>query len=582
MKKFNILLLFFVILISCQSDKKENSFDFTTTFEHSEGTETATYQEVIEFYNQLAEHYRSVAIYEMGKTDSGEPLHLVTFNPDRSFESEFSSDRDKNILLINNGIHPGESDGIDASMMLFRDLAQNEIDTPKNTIIAVIPVYNIGGALNRNGYSRANQNGPIEYGFRGNARNYNLNRDFIKADTRNAQSFNEIFKTVRPQLFIDNHVSNGADYQYTLTHLFTQHDKLGGDLGNYINESLMHQLEDSLKQKDWDLTPYVNVFNRTPDRGFSQFLDNPRYSTGYTALFNTLGLMVETHMLKPYKQRVEGTYELMRSFIEIADKDASKIKEYYNKNLELYSPGDTYPIAWELDSTKTTTLNFKGYEAEMIPSQVTGMSRLKYDTTKPYNRPVTYYNHYKQKKTVTIPEYYVIPTGYWNVVLTLRSSGIRVERSQKDTIVHAEVYKIDSYETSRSAYEGHYPHYNTKVIVNMEDVTIEKGDYLVRTDQNGLRYIIETLEPEAVDSFFNWNFFDAILQQKEYFSPYVWEEIALEQLESDPDLKQEFENKKNSDPAFSGNWYMQLDWIYKRSPYYERSHLRYPVVRVGG
>jgi hypothetical protein len=582
MKKINLLLLFFVIVISCQSEKKEISYDFTIAFERSEGTMTSTYLEVIDFYEQLAGNYRSVAIYEMGNTDSGEPLHLVTFNPDRSFESEFSSGRDKNILLINNGIHPGESDGIDASMMLFRDLAQDKIDTPKNTIIAVIPVFNIGGALNRNSYSRANQNGPIEYGFRGNSRNYNLNRDFIKVDTRNARSFNEIFKTVRPQLFIDNHVSNGADYQYTLTHLFTQHDKLGGDLGNYIIDSFIPQLEDSLKQKDWDISPYVNVFNRTPENGFSQFLDNPRYSTGYTALFNTLGMMVETHMLKPYKQRVECTYELMRSFIEIADKDAHLIKTYYQSNKELYKAGEPYPISWKLDSTRTTTLNFKGYEAEMTPSQITGMPRLKYDTTKPYTRPVTYYNHYIQNKTVTIPEYYVIPTGYWNVVQTLRASGIRVERFEKDTIVEAEVYKIDSYETSGSAFEGHYPHKNTKVTASKEEVLIKKGDYIARTDQFGLRYILETLEPEAVDSFFNWNFFDAILQQKEYFSPYVWEDKAFELLESDPDLKNEFENRKKNDPAFSGNWYAQLDWIYKRSPYYESSHLRYPIVRVGG
>jgi hypothetical protein len=293
-------------------------------------------------------------------------------------------------------------------------------------------------------------------------------------------------------------------------------------------------------------------------------------------------MMIETHMLKPYKQRVEGTYVLMRSFIEIADKDASLIKEYYNKNLELYSAGDAYPIAWELDSSRTTTLNFKGYEAEKIPSKVTGMPRLRYDTTKPYTRPVTYYKYYKQKKTVTIPEYYVIPTGYWNVVQTLRSSGIRVDRFQKDTTINAEVYRIDSYETARSAYEGHYPHYKTKVSSTMEEVAIKKGDYIARTDQHGLRYILETLEPEAADSFFNWNFFDAILQQKEYFSPYVWEDKALELLENNPDLKSEFEKKKKDDPTFSGNWYLQLDWIYKRSPYYEISHLRYPVMRVGG
>ena len=288
-----------LILISCNSENKNADIDFTTVFESSNGTETATYQQVIEFYTQLADNYTSIAIYSMGKTDSGKPLHLVTFNPERSFESEFSGNGDKNILLINNGIHPGESDGIDASMILLRDFAQNKLRTPKNTIIAVIPIYNIGGALNRNSTSRTNQNGPKEYGFRGNARNYDLNRDFIKADTKNARAFVEIFRIVKPQLFIDNHVSNGADYQYVLTHLFTQHNKLGGSLGVYLHESLMPQLEDSLQLKKWDITPYVNVFNQKPENGFSQCLDSPRYSTGYTTLFNTLGMMGETHMLKP-------------------------------------------------------------------------------------------------------------------------------------------------------------------------------------------------------------------------------------------------------------------------------------------
>lgn len=263
----------------------------------------------------------------MDDTDSGEPLHIVTYNANRTFESEFNDGEKQNIILINNGIHPGESDGIDASMMLLRDFAENRIKAPENTIVAVIPVYNIGGALNRNSTTRTNQNGPKEYGFRGNARNYDLNRDFIKSDTKNAKAFAKIYHTLQPDVFIDNHVSNGADYQYTLTHLFTQHNKLGGSLGNYLHNSFMPNLEDQLEKKNWPITPYVNVFNQVPETGFSQFMDHPRYSTGYTTLFNSLGMMVETHMLKPYKQRVEGTYEFMRTVIDMLEEDGETIKK---------------------------------------------------------------------------------------------------------------------------------------------------------------------------------------------------------------------------------------------------------------
>ncbi len=584
MKKtaFASFILIVCVLCSCGSDPDPSEFDFETRFEKSAGKETATYEEVTAFYENLSEAYNSVAIYEMDRTDSGEPLHLVTFNPDRSFESEFADRRDKNILLINNGIHPGESDGIDASMMLVRDMAEGKIPAPENTIIAVIPVYNIGGALNRNSTTRTNQNGPEAYGFRGNARNYDLNRDFIKADTRNAQVFAEVFNMLNPDLFIDNHVSNGADYQYVLTHLFTQHNKLGGALGDYLHTSLMPKLEDSLAQKEWDITPYVNVFNRTPENGFSQFLDNPRYSTGYTALFNTLGMMVETHMLKPYKSRVEGTLELMKSFIQIADADFELIRELRKNARSQYKPGDHYPIGWRIDSTKTSTLSFKGYEAEMVTSDLTGAQRLRYDRTRPFTKDVTYYNYFTPVDSVIIPAQYYIPQGWWNIVRALRSHKIRVDRLQRDTTVTAEVYRIADYQTVRRAYEGHYLHYGTTTETTTETITMKRGDYVVNTDQEGIRFIMETLEPSAPDSYFNWNFFDTILQQKEGFSPYVWEDKAAAFLDANPDIKQEFEEKKAGDPNFAANWYAQLDWIHKKSPNYESSHLRYPVIRVGG
>lgn len=586
MKKILSISFILFFLFSCNKTEKKTTIDFTTRFETSKGTETPTYDEVVSYYKKLAETYPTIVMYKMGMTDSGEPLHLVVFNPNRKvdtrLETEFSKTDNKNILLINNGIHPGESDGIDASMLLLRDFAQGKIATPENTIIAVIPVYNIGGALNRNSGSRTNQNGPIEYGFRGNARNFDLNRDFIKADSKNAKAFAEIFHLVNPDMFIDNHVSNGADYQYTLTHLFTQHNKLGGELGTYLHTSFMPQLEDSLVQKKWDITPYVNLFNRTPETGFSQFMDYPRYSTGYTTLYNTLGMMVETHMLKPYKQRVEGTYELMRSFINIAEKDASKIKELRKNSFNNFSVGSSYPLTWTIDSSKAATLQFKGYEGTMEPSNLTGASRLKYHRDQPFTKPVIYYNEFKAVESIKIPSAYIIPKGYWNVIDQLKNNQITLTEVKKDTLISAEVYKIKNYETFNNPYEGHYPHYNTQVETFEEEVSVKKGDFMVSTQQPGIRYLLETLEPMAVDSFFNWNYFDTILQQKEGFSPYVWEDLAEAFLNEHPEIKTEFEIKKSNEPNFAANWFAQLDWIHKQSSNYEKSHLRYPIVRVRG
>jgi len=576
MRKIILLLL---LLVSCESSKKKSDYAFETPFETSDGQETATYEEVISFYSELAEAYPEISVESIGETDSGKPLHLVTLNPDNEFDYKIIRET-KRILLINNGIHPGESDGIDATMLLFRNLVQGTIELPENVVVATIPIYNVGGSLNRNSTTRTNQNGPKAYGFRGNARNYDLNRDFIKCDTKNAKTFARIFHLVQPDVFIDNHVSNGADYQYTLTHLFTQHNKLGDKLGNYLHTEMMPHLEQKLKEKDWDITPYVNVFNSVPENGFSQFMDYPRYSTGYTTLFNTLGMMVETHMLKPYKQRVEGTYELLKSMIEIVDADSENIKNLRKEMRLLTHKNQHYTLDWEIDTTHASTLKFKGYEADIVTSKTTGFNRLKYDRTKPFVKNVTYQNYYKPKLKVNIPNAYVIPQGWHNVIDLLKLNDVEMQTLAKDTILNVESYRIDAYETRNAPYEGHYQHYNTKVTSAQKQVKFRQGDYFVRTNQYAFRYLMETLEPQAPDSFFNWNFFDAILQQKEGFSPYVWEDKAFELLQNNETLKEAFEHRKKTITAFKNNWYAQLDWLHKHSEYYETAHLQYPVFRL--
>ncbi|WP_055435451.1 M14 family metallopeptidase [Lacinutrix algicola] len=575
MKKILILIL---VIISFSCETKTN-FDFTTVFEKSNGLETATYAETIAYYRALSKEYTSIAIDSIGETDSGKPLHIITLNKDKNFD--FSEIRkNKRILLINNGIHPGESDGIDATMMLYRDLAKGKITIPDSTVIVTIPIYNIGGSLNRNSTSRTNQNGPKEYGFRGNARNYDLNRDFIKCDTKNAKSFAEIFHLVQPDVFIDNHVSNGADYQYTLTHLFTQHNKLGGKLGNYIHTEMMPNLEQKLTDKEWDITPYVNVYNRTPDNGFSQFKDSPRYSTGYTTLFNTLGMMVETHMLKPYKQRVEGTYELMKSMIEITENDGKKIKQLRKEANTNFITQKNYTLSWKIDTLKQSILNFKGFEGEVITSEVTGKNRLKYNRQMPFEKEVNYLNYFKPNIEVTIPKAYIIPKGWYTVIDLLKLNNTDMFQLKKDSTLTVESYRIEDYKSKKTPYEGHYLHFDTSISSSPKTTTFKEGDYIIKTNQPSFRYIVETLEPQAPDSFFNWNFFDTILQQKEGFSAYVWEDKALEILNKDYILKAKFEAKKNAELDFAKSWYAQLDWLHKHSENYEKAHLQYPVYRV--
>lgn len=572
-------LLILLIVFSCPAFSQSH---LTTPFESSNGTETGTYEEVIRFYRMLSVESDMVRIREMGLTDSGQPLHLILIDPDKSFDLAHARQMGKTIVLINNGIHPGEPDGIEASMMLARDLTRPENSSlMDNTLVAIIPIYNIGGALNRNSTSRVNQLGPKAYGFRGNARNYDLNRDFIKADTRNTRAFYEIYHLVDPDIFVDTHVSDGADYQYRITHLASQHNRIGGVLGEYMHTSFLPALEAKMIKRNNEMTPYVNVFNQSPDtKGFSQFMDSPRYSTGYTTLFGTLSFMIETHMLKPFDQRVEASYDFLFSILQLAVKEGPVIKKL-RKEMETYVvPGEDFPVDWTLDTSRKSTFTFKGYEAEMIPSKITGLERLHYDRSKPYEKEIPYYNYFIPAKEVVVPEAYIIPQGWVDVIDLLKLNGAGFRRLQNDSSMTVGVYHISSFKTVENAYEGHYPHSSVEVEESRQKVEFSAGDYVFTTYQPAARYLVETLEPEATDSFFKWNFFDTILQQKEGFSPYVFEELATEIIKNDPELKEELETRKKSDTAFAENGYAQLKFIYQHSDYAEKAYMRYPVYRL--
>lgn len=578
MKKSIILL--FIVTISCSKPISTSNFDFTTKFEKSSGTETATYAETIEYYKNLAHSYPEISMVEMGETDSGYPLHIVVFNSSKEFD--FHKIKHKNVILINNAIHPGEPDGVDASMMLLRNIVQdkNTIEKLENVVLVIIPIYNIGGSLNRNSTSRTNQNGPKEYGVRGNARNFDLNRDFIKADTKNAKAFAQIFHLVQPDVFIDNHVSNGADYQYAITHLFTQHNKLGNELGAFIENKMRPGIEASLLKKDIPITPYVNVWGTTPDEGFSQFFDSPRYSSGYTTLFNTFGMMVETHMLKPYKQRVEQTYAIMESLIDFTVENGTEITKLRKNAVANILAKKTYPVSYKLNKDTFSILQFRGYEGSFIDSKVTTGKRLFYDRTKPYSKPVKYFNQFIPSNEIMIPKAYILEQGWWKILERLNDNHIEYTVFKNDTVITVEEQHIKDYKTRTRAYEGHYPHYNTTVTTTEKALPFTNGDIYIPVNQYGARYIMETLEAAGADSFFNWNFFDTLLQQREGYSAYVFEANAEQFLEENPEVKDALNQRIKSDKNFANNPRAQLDFVYKNSPHYEPSHLKLPVYKV--
>jgi len=580
MKKiFTILLL--PLFFGCKTSNVEKP-DFLTIYEKSNKLETATYQEGITFWKQLSDYYPQLQLLEYGETDSGFPLHLAVLSPSQDFDPVSLKNKNIPIFLINNAIHPGEPDGVEACQMLVRDILEkgNFEESLGNTVLAIIPFYNIGGVLNRNSTTRVNQNGPVEYGFRGNAQNYDLNRDFIKADTKNAWAFTEIYQTWQPDVFLDTHVSNGADYQHILTNLMTQENKLGPHLGDFLRFEIIPDLNKKMATKHSIMTPYVNVWGTVPDSGIVQFMDGPRYSTGYTTLFHSIGFMTETHMLKTFEQRVTATYSYIESMLEIIKEQEQEIKTARVKEIEATKTKSDFVLSWKLNKEKFTPIQFLGYEGEMKVSSVTGQELLTYNRNKPFEKEIPFYNIYEPEKIITKPDAYVIPQAWSKVIDRLEHNQVEMVQFEKDTVLEVACYTIKGYDTRKEPYEGHYLHYNTEVQKSLAKVAFREGDYLIKTNQERNRYIINTLEPEAPDSFFNWNFFDSILQRKEGFSSYVFVEKAAELLANDPTLKAEFEAMKNKDEAFAKSNYAQLSFIYSKSEYNESAYRKYPVFRV--
>ncbi len=554
-----------------------------TRYEQSGFTESATYEEAMAFYQSLDGQYDELSIITHGQTDVGIPLHTVLINTGSEKTPQELQQSEKAIWLINNAIHPGETDGVTASQMFARDLLKNLNKNRKvldKVAIVIIPFYNIGGVLNRNSTTRVNQNGPVEYGFRGNARHYDLNRDFIKSDTRNSQSFQELFQLYDPDFFLDTHVSNGADYQHIITLINSQKDKVGGELGEFIEEVLLPFTYSEMKNKGFDAIPYVNAWGKTPDKGWTQFIDLPRYSTGYAALFHTIGFMCETHMLKTYQERVESTYTLMQTILDFLGKKGGELIALREETKGSVSNQRTFEVSWSVDTSQFTPLMFSGYEPTFVKSEVSGLRRLKYDRNQPFTREIKFRDDYVASKVITAPNYYLIPQQWRRVIELLELNEIELTQLSRDTTILVEAYMIDNYKTVRNPYEGHYRHYDVTVSKQQVEIKFREGDVLVPVNQWRNRYIVETLEPEAPDSFFAWNFFDAVLQQKEHFSSYVFEDHAVKILDENPEIRSALDAAKAEDLRLAESANRQLDFIYQRSVHREPEYMRYPIFRV--
>ncbi|MFZ9514900.1 MAG: M14 family zinc carboxypeptidase [Bacteroidia bacterium] len=584
------------------SAEMQTLFDsLQTPFEKSGGLATASYTECVTWYRRLAKAFPAYcALTSIGLGDAGKDIYVFKLLGERMGRMDRLGQSDDGIpagpnqmaspkvkILINNNIHPGEPEGTDASMFLVRDLlffGQYWQQTLPYLELHVVCQYNVDGTLNRNAHSRANQNGPVEYGFRGNAQNLDLNRDFIKMDSRNAKALVALMASEKYHLFVDNHTSNGADYQYVLTYFHTRPEKLMPEIVPNLLQ-LETGLKHQLARQDWPTAPYVETIKTVPDSGLFAFWESGRYATGFAALHNTIGYTVETHMLKPFSQRMLATLAFMEQFLTVSTSDSlraqfekNRMKGWVRRVAD--QPIHYLPIAHTLDLKQHEMIPFKGFEFGYRPSEITGADRLVYDTRKPWEKPVRYYNHYVPTDSVRVPRAYIIPFAYDDVIQKLKRNGIAVSNVPMDTLVSLRVSYIVDYKTVSHPYEKHYLHHSVKTRDTVMKVMVRAGDVVAVVKPDNERFLTAVLEPRAADSYFAWNSFDGILQQKEGYSDYVFEDKAAVWLKAHPDKYAELQRKKAQDPVFAKDAWAQLNWVYKQTEHYEPTHNLYPVYRV--
>ena len=575
--------------------------DMLTWFEKSGGKETPRYEQTIAYCRKLATLSHKVHFMSFGKSPQGRDLPLLIVDKDGLTDPQKIRSAGRMIVMLQACIHPGESEGKDAGMMLIRDMVSGRPATHTGDYVLrnsatglpsllngvsllFIPIFNVDGHERFGPYNRINQNGPKEMGWRVNADNLNLNRDYLKAETPEMQAWLKLFNQWLPDFFIDSHTTDGADYQYVVTYQIEISGGMDEGLTKWVKDDFIPDLEGRMAGNGFPMIPYVNFRSwHDPHSGLTSNVIPPMLSHGYTALRNRPGLLIETHMLKPYDQRVEGTYECVKTTLEILQKKGKNL-EHLEQAADGYLLSENFlksgfPLQFETNMNDSTMVPFLGFGYRVVKSNVSGGEWVQYNKT-----PVTYNLPYFSKAVpvvaIKLPHAYIIPVEWTEIISRLELHGGRMIRTLRDTVIPVSTYRFKNPKWQQNPYEGHHVMTNIDYDEITETRNIPKGSAIVLLNQQCGRIIPHFLEPKGNGSMVYWGYFDAVFEQKEYAENYVLEQLAEKMLSENPGLGSELDARKAADSAFTKSPQLILNWFYSRSPYIDNRKGIYPVCRV--
>lgn len=578
MKKYAFLsILGLFLMVACSKSDP----DLTTTFEKSNYLETDDYEGTIAYAKQLAKQFKEVHYQSIGQTVTGRDVPLLIVDKDGYTKPKKIRNSGRCVVLVQSCIHPGEPNGKDAMFLLIRNMLRGREngDLLNDFSFLFIPVLSPDGLANFSPFNRINQNGPKQMGWRVNAQGLNLNRDFTKLDTPELRGFAALFNQWQPDLFFDTHATDGADYQYVTTYSVEDFGNYDAGLSQWLSSVWEPKIKAAMNELDIPITRYIE-FHPWGDPTGSLYDESfsAMFSEAYTMARNCPGILLETHMLKPYKDRVLSTYHMIVETLRIIAADKANFQnalaQAKNNDLNL----GELSINMQSELNDTIWEDFLGYHFDTVQSDVTGSWYYSYDPTKPETRKTRRIRATRPEKTLNVPKEYIIPAQYKEVIDIVEAHGFEMNLLKSEKTLQVNTYRFSDVSFMPTPSEGRcrVARFNAEEIT--KEVVFPKGSAVVKTSQNGVRLLMNLLEPEMHGSLFEWGFFNHVLQRVEYFEVYKMEPMAQAMLAADPFLKEQFEAWKASFPKDKQpSQYTILNWFYERSPYCDKNYLVYPI-----
>lgn len=586
LQKIAVFLLI-LLLFSAASELAAQEIQWQTAYELSGFRATPRYDETMRFISQLDAHSDRITTASFGKSPQGRDLVYLVYDRDGLSDAAAIRKAGRIVLMVQACIHPGESEGKDAMLTFLRDLLVNGSMTKhfEKVSLLFIPIFNVDGHERFGPYGRINQNGPVEMGWRTTAQNLNLNRDFLKADAPEMQAWLRLFDAWKPSFFIDTHTTDGADYQYVLTYALETGGNMVAPLTQWQEQTYLPFIEKEMHKAGFPIFPYVSFRQwHDPRSGLVSGVAGPMFSQGYTALRNCPGLLIETHMLKPYKMRVESTRKMIEATLELLNKQSEELSKLISEANDYTASDDfrekPFPLKFEVNMLDSTMVSFDGFAYDITKSALTGGDLFTYDNTNAVTFKLPLFNHTKISNEVKLPEAYVIPPEWTEIIRRLQLHGVRMTKLEKETYLDVETYFFNSVTWQKSPYEGRHRVAQAQFETRLKTMPFAEGSALVPMDQPLAPLIAQMLEPRGNGSFLEWGFFNVIFEQKEYAESYVMEPLASKMCDSIPGLKEAFEAKKAENADFAANDWAQLNWFYSQTPWWDSHYMVYPVARI--